>query len=105
MSVLALLKLSVSPAECPADRHRRTVRLPPLSGSLTVRPPSSVTAAPPPVNVTVPPAVTVGAACTVSSVLVARCALQATPSLTSQVMCGWYRAPPPVGSPLDGEKL
>ena len=67
-----LVKFSVSPDSKPEPIDTvAPVRLPPLSGSLTVNVPSSVTGEPPPSNVTVPPAVTVGATCTVSSVLVA----------------------------------
>ena len=67
--------------------------------------PSSVTGEPPPVNVTVPPAVTVGATCTVSSVLVAAGVFELVPSLTVQLMVRAVSPPPPVGSPLVGLKL
>ena len=83
------------------------VRLPALSASVTVKVPSSVTGEPPPSKVAVAPAVTVGATCTVSSVLVEvlLVPLLVEPSVTVQLMVRLVSPPPPVGSPLVGLKL
>ena len=103
-----LVKFSVSPDRNPVLIVTvAPVRLPALSGSLTVRVPSSVTGEPPPSKVAVPPAVTVGATCTVSSVLVdvLLVPLLVEPSVTVQLMVRAVSPPPPVGSPFDGLKL
>jgi hypothetical protein len=76
-------------------------RVPPLSISVTLMPESSVTGVPPPVNVTVPPAVTAGATCTRSSVVVP-VLLAATPSFSDQSMTVLVRLAPCVGSSFAG---
>ena len=53
--------VSVSPEMKPPSVTVALTSEPPLSTSVTVRPLSSATAVPPPVNVANPPAVTVGA--------------------------------------------
>ena len=82
------------------------VSSPPLSGSVRVSAPSAATAGPLSSNVAVAPAVTVGATCTVSSVLVAvlLAPLLLEPSVTVQLMVRAV-SPPAVGSPLVGLKL
>ena len=103
-----LVKFRMSPLRKPLPIDTvAPARLPPLSTSLTVKAPSSVTAEPPPVKVAVAPAVTLGATCTVSSVLVAAMLLPllVEPSVTVQSIVRLVCAPPPVGSPLAGVKL
>ena len=80
------MKSSVSPDRKPDETDTvAPLNWPLLSTSLTVSPLSSVTGPPPPVNVTVPPAVTVGATCTVSRVLAAPpVPVMVLPSLTTQ---------------------
>jgi hypothetical protein len=92
-----LVKFSVSPVIGLAIVTVALDSTPPLSTSLTVSPVSSATGDPPPSNVTVAPAVTVGFTCTVSRVLVTVPELS-TPSLTDQSMVRVVSLPPPVGS-------
>ena len=102
-----LVKFSRSPLTKPLTLIVAPVRLPLLLTSATDSVESSVTAEPPPVNVTVPPAVTVGATCTSVSVVVPvfDTPLLVLPSLIVQSMVWLVVPPPPVGSPFDGLKL
>ena len=101
-----LVKLSVSPLrKPPATDTWASVRLPLLSTSFTVSALSSVTGVLlPPVNCTSAPALTVGATCTVPTVLVTAAEV-AVPSLPDQLMVREASTPPLVGSPLLGLKL
>ena len=105
---LALVKFSASMlAWPPAMVIVAPVSTPPLSTSFTVRVGSSATAPPPPVNVTVPPAVTVGATCTsvTVEVPVLLMPLLLLPSVTVQSIVRLMSAPPLVGSALLGLTL
>ena len=102
-----LVKFSVSPEMKPDVIDTvAPVSLPPLSTSVTVSVPSSVTGEPPPVKVAVPPAVTTGG--DVHGVERAGrrslVPLLVLPSLTVQLMVRVVSPPPPVGSPLLGRE-
>ena len=103
-----LVKLSVSPETKPVLMVTKALdRLPLLSGSVTVTVLSSVTGEPPPSNVTLAPAITVGGVCVVSSVLVPvlLVPLLVEPSVTDQLIVREVSVSPLVGSPLLGLKL
>ena len=91
------VKDNVSPVRGLTIDTLAPVRLPPLSTLVTVSALSSTTAEPPLTSFTDAPAVTVGATCTVSSVLVTAVEFD-VPSLATQLMVRLVSLPPLVGS-------